>query len=454
MNENNQFLGTEPVGKLLMKLAMPAIAAQLINMLYNLVDRIYIGHIPEVGALALTGVGVCMPIIMLISAFAALVSMGGAPRASIFMGRKDNKTAETILGNCFTLLIIVSLVITTGLLFFQKDLLMLFGASENTIGYSLSYMGIYAMGTLFVQLSLGLNAFITAQGFAKTSMYTVLIGAVVNIILDPILIFGFNMGVAGAALATIISQAISAIWVVTFLMGKKSILKITLPGMKLNKKIILPCIALGLAPFIMQSTESIIAIAFNSSLLKYGGDIAVGAMTILTSVMQFSMLPLQGLAQGAQPITSYNYGARNGERVKRVFFSLAKASLVYSTLLWLLIMIAPQMFASIFTPDPTLIEFTKNALRIYMAVSFIFSLQISCQMTLIAIGNVKASVFIAILRKILLLIPLIYILPMFFQDKTMAVYLAEPIADTLSVTFTIILFAYQFRNVLRELKVE
>lgn len=454
MNENNQFLGTEPVGKLLMKLAIPAIAAQLINMLYNLVDRIYIGHIPEVGALALTGVGVCMPIIMLISAFAALVSMGGAPRASIFMGRKDNKTAETILGNCFTLLIIVSLVITTGLLFFQKDLLMLFGASENTIGYSLSYMGIYAMGTLFVQLSLGLNAFITAQGFAKTSMYTVLIGAVVNIILDPILIFGFNMGVAGAALATIISQAISAIWVVTFLMGKKSILKITLPGMKLNKKIILPCIALGLAPFIMQSTESIIAIAFNSSLLKYGGDIAVGAMTILTSVMQFSMLPLQGLAQGAQPITSYNYGARNGERVKRVFFSLAKASLVYSTLLWLLIMIAPQMFASIFTPDPTLIEFTKNALRIYMAVSFIFSLQISCQMTLIAIGNVKASVFIAILRKILLLIPLIYILPMFFQDKTMAVYLAEPIADTLSVTFTIILFAYQFRNVLRELKVE
>lgn len=454
MNENNQFLGTEPVGKLLMKLAMPAIAAQLINMLYNLVDRIYIGHIPEVGALALTGVGVCMPIIMLISAFAALVSMGGAPRASIFMGRKDNKTAETILGNCFTLLIIVSLVITTGLLFFQKDLLMLFGASENTIGYSLSYMGIYAMGTLFVQLSLGLNAFITAQGFAKTSMYTVLIGAVVNIILDPILIFGFDMGVAGAALATIISQAISAIWVVTFLMGKKSILKITLPGMKLNKKIILPCIALGLAPFIMQSTESIIAIAFNSSLLKYGGDIAVGAMTILTSVMQFSMLPLQGLAQGAQPITSYNYGARNGERVKSVFFSLAKASLVYSMLLWLLIMIAPQMFASIFTPDPTLIEFTKNALRIYMAVSLIFSLQISCQMTLIAIGNVKASVFIAILRKILLLIPLIYILPMFFQDKTMAVYLAEPIADTLSVTFTLVLFAYQFRSVLRELKVE
>lgn len=454
MDENNQFLGTEPVGKLLMKLAMPAIAAQLINMLYNLVDRIYIGHIPEVGSLALTGVGVCMPIIMLISAFAALVSMGGAPRASIFMGRKDNKTAEKILGNCFTLLLIVSVVITGTLLFFQKDLLMLFGASENTIGYSLSYMGIYAIGTIFVQLALGLNAFITAQGFAKTSMYTVLIGAVINIILDPILIFGFNMGVAGAALATIISQAVSALWVVSFLVGKKSLLKITLPGMKLDKKIILPCIALGLAPFIMQSTESIIAVAFNSSLLNYGGDIAVGAMTILTSVMQFSMLPLQGLAQGAQPITSYNYGARNGERVKKVFFVLAKASFIYSTILWILIMVAPQLFASIFTPDPNLIEFTKSALRIYMGVSFIFSLQISCQMTLIAIGNVKASVFIAILRKILLLIPLIYLLPMFFENKTMAVYLAEPVADTLSVTFTIILFAYQFKNVLRELKVE
>lgn len=450
--ENSEFLGKEPVGKLLFKLALPAITAQLINMLYNIVDRIYIGHIADVGSLALTGVGVCMPIIMLISAFASLVSMGGAPRASIFMGRHDHDTARKIMSNCFTMLIIIAVIITGTLFFFQEDLLLMFGASSNTIQYAMEYMSIYTLGTIFVQIALGMNAFITAQGFAKTSMLTVLIGAITNIILDPILIFGFNMGVEGAALATIISQAISALWVVWFLVGKKTILRINIKDMKLQPALVLPCIALGMSPFIMQSTESIIAVCFNSSLLTYGGDIAVGAMTILTSVMQFSMLPLQGISQGAQPITSYNYGAKNKHRVKEVFKKLLFASFVYSAILWIAIMVSPQLFASMFTPDQQLIDFTKTALRIYMAVSVIFSVQISCQMTLIAIGNVKASVFIAILRKILLLIPLIYILPkIFIQNQTMAVYFAEPVADIIAVTCTIIIFTTQFKKALREL---
>ncbi|MEG0076214.1 MATE family efflux transporter [Anaerorhabdus sp.] len=450
--QNSDFLGKEPVGKLLFKLALPAITAQLINMLYNIVDRIYIGHIADIGSLALTGVGVCMPIIMLISAFAALVSMGGAPRASIFMGRNDNKTAAKIMSNCFTLLILVSIIITGTLFFNQEKLLMTFGASANTIQYAMEYMTIYSLGTIFVQLALGMNAFITAQGFAKTSMLTVLIGAVINIILDPILIFGFNMGVEGAALATIISQAVSALWVIWFLVGKKTILKIKLQDMKIDFSLILPCIALGLSPFIMQATESIIAVCFNSSLLYYGGDIAVGAMTILTSVMQFSMLPLQGIAQGAQPITSYNYGAKNAQRVKEVFKKLLKVSFIYSAILWVAIMIVPQMFASMFTPDVELIEFTKVALRIYMSASVIFSIQISCQMTLIAIGNVVASVFIAILRKILLLIPLIYILPQIFTaNQTIAVYLAEPVADIIAVTCTILIFSKQFKKALKKL---
>lgn len=449
--QESKFLKTEKISSLLFKLALPAITAQIINMLYNLVDRIYIGHIPDIGSLALTGVGVCMPIIMLVSAFAALVSMGAAPKASIFMGKNDNQTAEKILGNCFVMLLIIAAVLTGILLVFQKDILFLFGASENTIQYALQYMGIYAIGTVFVQLALGLNAFITAQGFAKVSMQTVVIGAIINIILDPILIFGFNMGVQGAALATIISQAVSACWVVYFLIGKKTILRIKKINLKLDFRLVLSCIAVGLSPFIMQATESVIALAFNSSLLNYGGDIAVGAMTILTSCMQFSMLPLQGLAQGAQPITSYNYGANDKKRVKDTFKLLLKTSLVYSTILWLAIMAFPEVFASLFTPDPVLIDYTKNALRIYMAVGALFSIQIACQMTLIAIGNVMASVFIAILRKIILLIPLIYILPHFFADKTSAVYLAEPIADFISVSVTVVLFAHQFKRAMRQM---
>ena len=449
MNEDKDFLGTQPVGKLLLKLALPTVAAQVINMLYNIVDRIYIGHIPDVGASALTGVGVCMPLIMIVTAFAAFVGYGGAPRASIFMGKGDHKSAEKTLGNCFITQIIVSVVLTAALLLWNRDFLMAFGASENTIEYGVSYMNIYAVGTIFVQMTLGMNAFITAQGFAKTGMLSVLIGAVANIILDPVFIFAFHMGVQGAALATIISQAMSCIWVLAFLFGKKTHLKIRKVNFALKAHIILPSLALGLSAFIMQASESVISICFNSSLLRYGGDIAVGAMTILTSVMQFAMLPLQGLGQGAQPIISYNYGARNVDRVKSAFQLLLKASLCYSTLLWLLVMIFPQGFAAMFTSDPALLEFTKTALRIYMACLLLFGIQMACQMAFTSLGNAKASITVAVMRKFILLIPLIYIMPLVFSsDKTTAVYMAEPVADFIAVSFTAILFTFQFKKAL------
>ena len=449
MNQDKDFLGREPIGRLLLKLAFPTVAAQVINMLYNIVDRIYIGHISDIGAMALTGVGVCMPLIMIVSAFAALVAYGGAPRASIFMGRKDTDSAEKTLGNCFIVQIAISIVLTAALLIWNRDFLMAFGASENTIEYSVRYMNVYAIGTLFVQLTLGMNAFITAQGFAKTGMLSVLIGAVANIILDQIFIFGFNMDVQGAALAPIISQALSCAWVLAFLFGKRTMLKIKRKNLFLEAKIILPCLALGLSVFIMQASESVISVCFNSSLLRYGGDIAVGAMPILTSVMQFAMLPLQGLGQGAQPIISYNYGARNVGRVKAAFRLLLKTSVLYAVALWGLVMIFPQLFAAMFTSDAELMEFTKTALRIYMASMFLFGIQMACQMTFNSLGRAKESIIVAVMRKFILLIPLIYIMPaVWSSNQTMAVYLAEPIADALAVTFTAVLFAFQFKKAL------
>ena len=444
-------LGSGSVGKLLFQLALPAITAQIVNVLYNMVDRMYIGHIPEIGAAALTGVGVCFPIIMIISAFAALVAMGGAPRASIMLGKGDKEAAEKILGNCTTATFISGIVLTIVFLIFGRDLLLLFGASENTIQYAVDYIRIYACGTLFVQIALGLNNFITSQGFATISMLSVVIGAVTNIILDPIFIFVFNMGVKGAALATILSQALSAFWVLKFLMGKKTILRIKKQYLKIEPKTYLPCLALGMSPFVMQSTESIISVCFNSSLLKYGGDIAVGSMTILSSIMQFSMLPLQGLTQGAQPINSFNYGARKAERVKKAFFLQLIACVVFSGLIWAIAMFVPNLFIGIFTPDPDLTAYTKWAIRIYMAVSIIFGLQIGCQQTFVAIGNAKVSLFLAVLRKIILLIPLIFLLPNFFEDKAMAVFLAEPVADVIAVTTTVCMFTFQFRKTMKEL---
>ncbi len=452
MTEEKDFLGKEPVGRLLLKLALPTVTAQIINMLYNIVDRIYIGHIPKIGDMALTGVGVCMPLIMIVTAFAAFAGYGGAPRASIHMGRGDHDAAERTMGNCFVVQLIISVILTAVLLIWNRDFLMAFGASENTIAYGVEYMNIYAMGTLFVQMTLGMNAFITAQGFAKTGMLSVLIGAVANIILDPIFIFGFHMGVAGAAWATIISQAMSCVWVLLFLCGKKTHLKLRKKNFRLERKIVLPSLALGLSTFIMQASESVISICFNSSLLRYGSDIAVGAMTILTSVMQFAMLPLQGLGQGAQPIISYNYGARNPDRVKAAFKLLLKASLVYSTLLWACVMVFPQAFAAMFTDSQPLIAFTKTALRIYMACLLLFGIQVSCQMTFTSLGNAKASILVAVMRKFILLIPLIYIMPLIFSaDKTTAVYMAEPVADFLAVSFTIVLFTFQFRKALKQI---
>ena len=452
MNQDKDFLGKEPIGKLLLKLALPTVTAQIINMLYNIVDRIYIGHIPKEGAMALTGVGVCMPLIMIVSAFAAFVGFGGAPRASIFMGKKDYESAEKTLGNCFIIQIIISVLLTAALLIWNRDFLMAFGASENTIEYGVAYMNIYAIGTIFVQMTLGMNAFITAQGFAKTGMLSVLIGAVANIVLDPIFIFGFGMGVRGAALATIISQAMSCIWVLAFLFGKKTQLRIQRKYFALEKAIFLPSLALGLSTFIMQASESVISICFNSSLLKYGGDVAVGAMTILTSVMQFAMLPLQGLGQGAQPIISYNYGAKNADRVKGAFKLLLKSSLCYSTILWLGVMLLPGAFAALFTSDPELLDFTRTALRIYMACLLLFGIQVSCQMTFTALGNAKASIVVAVMRKFILLIPLIYIMPMIFRgDQTTAVYMAEPVADFFAVSFTAALFTFQFKKSLNQI---
>lgn len=445
-------LGKEPVGHLLFILAVPAITSQVVNALYNMVDRMYIGHIPEVGSAALTGVGVCFPIIMIISAFAYLFGMGGAPRASIFMGKKDNDTAEKILGNCTTSLMIIAVLLTVLVLIFQEPLLYLFGASENTIGYAMDYMTIYAIGTIFVQLTLGLNAFISAQGFSKISMLTVVIGAVTNIVLDLIFIFGLNMGVQGAAVATVMSQALSAIWAFWFLSGKNTILKLKRENLKINFHILLPCIALGVAPFAMQATESVLVLCFNSSLLKYGGDLAVGAMTILSSVMQFAMLPLQGLTQGGQPIISYNYGAKQGDRVQKAFKLQTISCFSYSSILWLLIMIFPSLFVAIFTSDPQLTEITIWALRIYMAGVLLMGIQISCQQTFIAFGNSKKSAFLAVFRKILVLIPLIYILPMFISDQVFAVFLAEPIADTIAVLTTSTMFYFEMKNKMKEMQ--
>ena len=440
-NSKANDLANKPVGRLLFQLALPAIAAQIINVLYNVVDRMYIGHIQDIGAMALTGVGVTMPVIMAVSAFAYLISMGGSPRASIMMGKQDYDKAEEILGNCAMTLIIISITLTIILLLFSRPLLMIFGASEKTIIYALRYLRIYSIGTIFVQLALGLNTFITAQGKAKTSMFTVLIGA--------IFIFVFHMDVRGAALATIISQAISCIWILSFMTSKRTILKLKFKNLRISPSVILPCLALGFSPFIMQFTESVLFVSFNTSLLKYGGDLAVGAMTILSSIMQFSFLPIMGLTQGAQPIISYNYGANNLDRVKNTFKILLISCVSFSTLMWVISEFFPYLFVRIFTSDEELINYSIWALRIYMASSLIFGAQTACQQTFVALGNAKISAFLAILRKVILLIPLIFILPIFLEDKVFAVLLAEPIADFLAVCTTVTMFTISFKKLIK-----
>ncbi len=451
-NDISHQMATAPIWSLIIKLSIPAVLAQIVNLLYNIIDRIYIGHMEDVGTVALTGVGLCLPIITLISAFTMLVAQGGAPRASIEMGRGDIKKAEKLLGNCFSTILVFSVILTVVFLIFGEQLLMLFGASEETIVYALPYLNIYVTGSIFVMISLGLNMFITTQGFTKISMATVLVGAVANIILDPIFIFVFDMGVSGAAIATIISQAISAIWVLSFLLGRSTKIRIRKENLIPSPKILLPVFALGISPFIMNSTEAAISIAFSSSLQKYGGDIAVGAMTICTTVFQLTWVPAQGIGQGAQPIISFNYGARNAERVKQAFkaFVIICFSFVFS--LGLLIEIFPKFFIGIFNDNPDLVDTATWTIRLYGCAMIFFGIQMAIQQTFIALGKAKASLFIACLRKIILLIPLIYILPNFFENKVFAVFLAEPVSDAISIITASIVFFFVFRKEMKNMK--
>lgn len=452
-NDVSRKLACAPVGRLMLSLAIPSVIAQIVNLLYNIVDRIYLGHLEDIGGTAITGVGLCFPIVCLISAFTMLIAQGGAPRAAIFMGKGDNKSAEAILGNCFCVILILSAVLTAVFSAFSERLLWIFGASEETIGYALDYVLIYSAGTVFVMIALGLNLFISTQGFTLFSMLTVLLGAGLNIILDPILIFVFDMGVKGAAVATVISQAASAVWTLLFLTGKKTKLRLSPSQMKPDLKLLLPCLALGLAPFVMQSTEAVINIAFNSSLQKYGGDIAVGTMTVAATVMQIIWMPAQGIGMGAQPIISYNYGAKNTERCKKAVLIMLGASGAYLLTFWLAVQLFPEALIKIFTDDINLIS-NYNLLRVYVGATGFFFIQMTVQQGLVSIGKAKASLFIACLRKLILLIPLIYILPNFFEDKVFAVFLAEPVSDTISIISSAVIFIFVFGGEMKKIESE
>lgn len=453
MSNSTTDLGKESIGRLLLKLATPSIIAQLVNVLYNIVDRIFIGRMQN-GDVAMAGIGVAFPIVLLVSAFAAFVGMGGAPLAAIKMGEKDNNEAEKIMTNSFSVLLIIAGILTVIFMIFKEPILWKFGASESTIKYATDYLGIYLIGTVFVQIALGMNPFVNTQGFAKIGMMTVTIGAIINIILDPILIFGLNMGVKGAAVATIVAQAVSAIWVLRFLTGKKTILKLRKKYLKIDIKTMKPVFALGIAPFIMQSTESLVLVSLNSQLQKYGGDLAVGAMTIMSSIMQIITMPLMGLTQGAQPIISYNYGAKNLDRVKKTFKLLLLTCLSYSTLIVILLMLFPDFFVSIFNNKPELMEITTWSIEIYFAGMFIFGAQIACQQTFLALGRAKISLFLALLRKVVLLVPLIFILPNFTENGLFGVLLAEPVADIIACATTVISFAVFYKNTLSNMKTD
>ena len=442
-------LGRDRVGTLLVRLALPAIAAQLINALYNIVDRMYIGHIEGVGDVALTGLGVCFPVLMFISALSALVGMGGGSRAAIRMGEGREDLANEILGSCAALLAVISAAVTVVFQLLKEPMLLLFGASGNTIGYAADYLGVYLWGTLFVQVSLGLNNFITTQGFSTYSMATVVIGAVTNTVLDPIFIFGFGMGVKGAALATILAQGVSALWVLSFLRGRRTRLRLQARCLRLRWSILAPVVAIGVSPFIMQSTESLVNIALNSSLKHYGGDLYVGAMTIASSIMQVLWMPFQGLAQGAQPIIGYNYGAGSLDRVKRCFSLMLRFSLLLSVAGWAAVELFPGVFVALFNNKPELVALTVRVLRIYMAGFFMMGLQSACQQTFVALGQARVSLFLALLRKVILLIPLIYLLPLLLTgNQVFAVYLAEPAADLLAATATGLVFLRRFPRIL------
>ncbi|MGN1382005.1 MAG: MATE family efflux transporter [Eubacterium sp.] len=444
--ENTDLLSEMPVPKAFFKMAVPAVAAQLINILYNLVDKMFIGHIPEVGRDALAGVGVTTPVILAISAFAALVSMGGSPKASILMGQGENEKAEKVMGTCTWMLLVISILLTGVMLFFGRPALMLFGASKRTITYAVDYMNIYCLGTAFTQLTLGLNAFITAQGKSLVSMGNVAAGAVTNIVLDAVFINGLHMGVRGAALATVISQGLSACLVIHYLCTEKSILRLRAGNIRFNGRLLWPCILLGTSPALMQLTENLVAVSFNTSLQKWGGDIAVASMSILTNVMQFVMLLLPGLVQGAQPLLSYNLGAHNIPRVKKTFRLLLACCLIGSFSIWLLCMAAPGAVASVFTNDQALIVYTKRSMRIYLSVMLIYGVQVACQYSFVALDQAPRAIFLTVWRKIILLIPLIFIMPHLWPDAVMGVFLAEPIADTIAVCTTAPMFFVYYRK--------
>lgn len=446
--QKKQDMGSGDVKKLLLQLMIPAVVAQVVNLLYNIVDRIYIGHIEGIGAAALTGVGLFAPILMLMNAFAMLIGAGGAPRTAIAMGQGDKEQAEKIVSNSFTMLLIFSAVLTVVFWLGAPSMLRLFGASDTTLPYALAYSRIYILGTIFVLIVMGMNPFITAQGFAKISMLTTVIGAVINIILDPILIFVFGLGVRGAAIATVLSQAVGALWILKFLTGPKTNLKLNRDKMKLEKNIILPVMGLGISSFVMLSTESLLSISFSSSLARYGGDIAVGAMTVITSVSQLATLPLQGLCQGGQPVISFNFGAGKKDRVKEAFRFQLTLCVSYVVIFWLVMMLVPGAVAGIFTSDAALIEYTTWALRIYMAGIFAFGVQICCQQSFMALGQAKVSLLLACLRKLILLIPLIFILPHLLPDPVFGVFVAEPVSDVLAAVITAVTFFSRFDKIL------
>ena len=445
MQDKEKKMATEAIGKLMISMAVPSIIAQIINILYSIVDRIYIGHIKGVGMEALTGVGVTFPIITLISAFSAFVGAGGAPLAAIWLGKGDRKRAEKIVGNGVTLLVFFTVILMAFFYAFQKPLLYLFGASDATIGYAVSYISIYLAGTIFVELALGLNAFIISQGQSRTAMMAVLLGAASNIILDPIFIFALGMGVKGAAYATVISQALSALWTVGFLISRKSSLTIKWQAMKPDFPVIGNVMALGISPFIMRATESLISIVLNNGLQKYGGDIYVGSLTIMQSVMQMYSAPLGGFTQGVQPIISYNFGAGNFDRVKKLYRSMITVCFLFAAMATVLVMIFPGFFAGMFTNDAQLIALVEKMMPIFMCGMLIFGLQQGIQPTFLALGQAKLSLFIAIFRKVILLVPLALVLPLKFG--VMGIYYAEPVSDVLSAVTATVLFLLNIKKI-------
>ena len=449
-NHSQQALASAPLWPLMLKLALPAVVAQLVNLLYNIVDRIYIGHMAENGELALTGLGLTMPVILSISAFSALVGGGGAPIAAIYLGKEDRETAQNILGNGVFLLLVFSAALTTLFYAIKEPLLYLVGASERTFPFADQYLSIYLLGTLFVQLALGLNSYISCQGKAKVAMLSVLIGAGCNILLDPVLIFGLGMGIRGAALATVISQAASALWVVSYLCSRRSSLRIRPRYLRPRWEMLRRICALGVSPLIMQLTESAVSLVLNNGLQAYGGDLYVGSMTILNSVMQIVFALNNGFASGVQPIISYNYGARNFDRVKQAFIRLISVTLSLGAVFSLLVALFPAGFAGLFTDNPELIALTAKVLPIFTAGMWIFGLQTGCQNTFVGLGQAKISLFIALLRKVILMIPLALLLPKLFGLGVWGVYLSEPVADILSACCTGLIFLRTYQKILSE----